>query len=240
MIEIIPAMDLIDGSCVRLVQGDYARKTVYSGDPVETARRFEAAGLRRLHMVDLDGARSGKPCNLKLLERIASSTSLTIDHGGGIRSESDVAAVFDAGAKMVNIGSLAVRQPDDLVRWIGRFGGERFLIGADSRDGMIAIEGWHTDTAVSVIELVRRFAGIDVGGFFVTDIAKDGAMSGPALGLYQELMAAVPNIRVIASGGVRSVDDVDELERIGCSGVIIGRALYEGTIKLEDLTKYAG
>ena len=240
MIEIIPAMDLIDGSCVRLVQGDYARKTVYSDDPVETARRFEVAGLRRLHMVDLDGARSGMPCNLRVLERVASSTSLIIDHGGGIRSESDVAAVFDAGAKMVNIGSLAVRQPDDLAKWIGRFGGERFLIGADSRKGMIAIDGWHTHTAVSVIELMRRFAGIDVSGFFVTDIAKDGAMSGPALGLYQELMTAEPGVHIIASGGVRSVDDVDELEAIGCAGVIIGRALYEGTIKLEDLAKYVG
>ena len=239
MIEIIPAMDIIDGRCVRLVQGDFARRTVYSDDPVETALRFEAAGLRRLHMVDLDGARSGAPCNLEVLQRVASSTSLIIDYGGGIRSEPDVADVFDAGAKLINIGSLAVRDPDTLDDWIDRFGAERFLIGADSRNRMAAIDGWHTDTAVPIVDLIRRFAAHKIAGFFVTDIAKDGAMAGPAVELYREVINAVPGVGIIASGGIRSIGDIDELERAGCSGVIIGKALYEGTIELEGLAKYA-
>ncbi|MFM9905741.1 MAG: 1-(5-phosphoribosyl)-5-[(5-phosphoribosylamino)methylideneamino]imidazole-4-carboxamide isomerase [Pyrinomonadaceae bacterium] len=239
MIEIIPAMDLIGGRCVRLVQGDFERRTLYSDDPVETSLRFEASGLRRLHMVDLDGARSGEPCNLDILRRIALATSLVIDYGGGIRSVSDVDSAFAAGANLVNIGSLAVRDPDTLDNWIERFGPERFLIGADSRDGMIAIDGWHTETSVPVIDLIHRFAVHEIGGIFVTDIAKDGAMAGPAVELYREILKEVPGVGIIASGGVRSIQDIEELEKAGCRGVIIGRALYEGTIRLEDLKKYA-
>ena len=240
MIEIIPAMDLIGGKCVRLMQGDFARETVYSNDPLETAERFEAAGLRRLHMVDLDGARSGTPANLHVLKRVASGTSLVIDYGGGVKSETDVAAVFGAGAAMINIGSVAVRQPESLLGWLDKFGSDKFLLGADSKNGKVAIDGWQTNTKIPILAHLRKFAERGVTRAFVTDIASDGAMAGPSIKLYRKILGAVQEIDLIASGGARSIEDIDELERIGCSGVIIGRALYENTIRLEDLAKYAG
>ncbi len=240
MIEIIPAMDLIGGKCVRLTQGDFSRETVYSDDPLDTAKRFEAAGLKRLHMVDLDGARSGTPANLHVLEYIASATSLVIDYGGGVKSETDVATVFGAGAAMINIGSVAVRQPESFIGWLEKFGNNKFLLGADSKNGKVAIDGWQTSTKVPILAFLRDFAERGVTHAFVTDIASDGAMAGPALELYRKILEEVQEIDLIASGGVRSIDDIDELESIGCSGVIIGRALYENTIKLEDLAKYAG
>lgn len=240
MIEIIPAMDLIGGKCVRLIQGDFARETVYSDDPLETAKRFEAAGLKRLHMVDLDGARSGTPANLHVLKRVASATSLVIDYGGGVKSETDVAAVFRAGASMINIGSVAVRQPDAFLGWLEKFGSDKFLLGADSKNGKVAIDGWQTRTKIPILDFLRDFAARGVKRAFVTDVASDGSMDGPAIKLYRKILAAIPTIDLIASGGVRSIDDIDDLESIGCSGIIIGRALYENTIKLEDLTKYVG
>lgn len=240
MIEIIPAMDLIGGKCVRLTQGDFSRETVYSDDPLDTAKRFEAAGLKRLHMVDLDGARSGTPANLHVLEYIASATSLVIDYGGGVKSETDVATVFGAGAAMINIGSVAVRQPESFIGWLEKFGNNKFLLGADSKNGKVAIDGWQTSTKVPIIAFLRDFAERGVTHVFVTDIASDGAMAGPALELYRKILEEVQEIDLIASGGVRAINDIDELESIGCSGVIIGRALYENTIRLEDLAKYAG
>lgn len=240
MIEIIPAMDLIGGKCVRLTQGDFSRETVYSDDPLETAKRFEAAGLKRLHMVDLDGARSGTPANLHVLKHVASATSLVIDYGGGVKSETDVAAVFGSGASMVNVGSVAVRQPEAFLGWLEKFGSDRFLLGADSKNGKVAIDGWQTSTTVPILAFLRDFAERSVTRAFVTDIGSDGAMAGPALKLYRKILGSVQEIDLIASGGVRSTDDIDELEKIGCAGVIIGRALYEKTIKLEDLAKYAG
>lgn len=239
MIEIIPAMDLIDGKCVRLTQGDFSRETVYSDDPVETARRFEDSGLRRLHMVDLDGARSGSPCNLYVLQHVADATNLIVDYGGGVRTETDAESIFAAGAAMINLGSLAIREPETMDALIEKFGAERLLIGADSRSGKVAIDGWQTSTEVEVSDLISRYAERGLRNFFVTDIAKDGAMDGPATDLYLELIAAFPCIGIIASGGVRSIEDVDELDRIGCAGAIIGRALYEGSIKLEELSRYA-
>ena len=233
-------MDLIGGKCVRLTQGDFARETVYSSDPLETAKRFEAAGLKRLHMVDLDGARSGTPANLHVLKHVASATSLVIDYGGGVKSKADVAAVFGAGASMINIGSVAVRQPEAFLGWLEKFGSNRFLLGADSKNGKVAIDGWQTSTKLPILSFLREFATRGVTRAFVTDIASDGAMAGPAIKLYRKILGALPEINLIASGGVRSIGDIDELERIGCSGVIIGRALYEQTIKLEDLAKYAG
>jgi phosphoribosylformimino-5-aminoimidazole carboxamide ribotide isomerase len=240
MIEIIPAMDLIGGKCVRLTQGDFSRETIYSDDPLETAQRFEAAGLTRLHMVDLDGARSGTPANLHVLKRVASGTSLNIDYGGGIKSETDVAAVFDAGASIANIGSLAARQPEIFLGWVEKFGGDKILLGADTKKGKVAIDGWQTDTREPILSYLRKYAERGVTKAFVTDIASDGAMAGPSIKLYRKILGAVQEIDLIASGGVRSLDDIDELEKIGCAGVIIGRALYEHTIKLEDLAKYAG
>lgn len=240
MIEIIPAIDLIDGNCVRLTQGDFTKKTVYSDDPLETAKRFEAAGLKRLHIVDLDGARTGKPVNLKILERVAGGTNLRIDFGGGIKTEPDVEAVFSAGAAIVNIGSIAVREPETFLAWVERYNGERVLLGADTRNGIVAIDGWQTDTKIPILALLRKYAERGVTSAFVTDIARDGAMTGPAIGVYRQIAVAVQEINLIASGGVRSTDDIDELHRIGCAGVIIGKAFYEGRIKLDELTKYVG
>lgn len=240
MIEIIPAIDIMGGECVRLTQGDFARKTVYSADPVETAISFEAAGVTRLHMVDLDGAKSGRPRNLAVLGRVASRTDLIIDYGGGLRSEADVRSVLDAGAAVANVGSFAIREPDVFLRWIEKFGGERILLGADVREGKIAIDGWQTDTRIPVSEVLDRFVPRGVSSVFVTDIGRDGAMAGPSTGLYREILGAFPNLRLIASGGVASIGDVRRLERAGCSGVIVGKAIYEGRISLEDLKNYAG
>jgi len=240
MIEIIPAMDLIGGKCVRLTQGDFSRETIYSDDPLETAKKFEAAGLKRLHMVDLDGARSGTPANLHVLKHVASATSLVIDYGGGVKSGTDVTAVFAAGAAMINVGSVAVRQPGTFLGWLDKFGSENFLLGADSKNGKVAIDGWQTSTTVPILAFLRDFAERGVTRAFVTDIASDGSMNGPATKLYGKIVAAIKEIDLIASGGVRSIADIDDLEKIGCKGVIIGRAFYEETIRLEDLAKYVG
>lgn len=240
MIEIIPAMDLIGGKCVRLTQGDFASEKVYSDDPLEVAKRFEAAGLRRLHMVDLDGARTGSPANLHVLKHVASGTALSIDYGGGMKSENDAKAAFDAGASMINVGSLAVREPSTLTIWLDKFGNDRIILGADVRGGKIAIDGWMTDTDVSVVEFLLEKSRDGVINAFVTDVASDGTMSGPALQLYRRIISDVPGISLIASGGVRSVTDINDLESLGCAGVIIGKALYEKGIQLEELARYVG
>ncbi|MGE3468242.1 MAG: HisA/HisF-related TIM barrel protein [Pyrinomonadaceae bacterium] len=240
MIKIIPAMDIIGGKCVRLTQGDFSRATVYSDDPLETAKQFAAAGLTRLHVVDLDGARLGAPANLHVLKRVASGTSLTIDYGGGVKSDDDVAAVFDAGAAIINVGSIAVRQRETFLGWLGKFGSEKFLLGGDSNRGKIAIDGWQTKTEFDTVGFLAGMFAHGVSRAFVTDIGSDGTMAGPSLSLYQKIRTALPDLKLIASGGVRSIEDIDELERIGCSGVIVGRALYEEKIILEDLTKYVG
>lgn len=239
MIEIIPAIDIIDGNCVRLTHGDFAQKTVYADDPVEVAKRFEGLGLRRLHMVDLDGAKSGKPSNLAVLEGAASATGLAIDYGGGIKTDDDLAAVFEAGAAVANIGSIAVRDPERFYEWLERFGGDRILLGADAKDGKIAIDGWATKTEVNVIEMLSERVARGVRQAFVTDIGSDGGMTGPAIGLYQSILTALPELDLIASGGVSSIDDVEKLEHIGCSAVIVGKAIYEGRITDEELKRYA-
>lgn len=240
MIQIIPAIDVIDGRCVRLTQGDFAQKTIYSADPLEVALRFEAAGLRRLHIVDLDGARDGKPRNLPVLERIASATSLEIDFGGGIKTESDVVAVFSAGAAIVNIGSLAFKEPDTFISWIDKFSSSRLLLGADTKSGVVAIDGWKTATGAPILEYLKQYADRGLTTAFVTDVDRDGLMSGPAVELYRSILLKLDGFSLIASGGVRSISDVDELDDLGCVGVIIGKAFYEGKITLEELRKYAG
>ena len=240
MIEIIPAIDLIDGKCVRLTHGDFSKKTVYSGDPVDTAKQFEAAGLKRLHIVDLDGARTGRPANMGVLKSIADATSLIIDYGGGLRYADDIAEAFAAGASMVNIGSLAAREPDTFISWLDMFGPQRILLGADSKDGFVAVDGWQAQTNITIFGCLADLVSKGVGSAFVTDIASDGAMAGPATRLYQQIRTELPSLGLIASGGVRSVADIDELDAIGCTGVIVGKALYEGRINAEDLAKYAG
>ena len=239
MIEIIPAIDIIDGKCVRLTHGDFAQKTVYADDPLEAAKRFEGLGLRRLHMVDLDGAKSGEPQNLPVLERVANATDLAIDFGGGVKTDEDVKVVFDAGAAIVNVGSIAVEDPALFLEWIQTYGGERILLGADCRNGNVAINGWQTETSVSIGDLLKEYSAKDVRSAFVTDIGRDGAMTGPSIELYRDILESVPDLRLIASGGVSSIGDVEELESIGCSGVIVGKAIYEGRISDEELAGYA-
>jgi phosphoribosylformimino-5-aminoimidazole carboxamide ribotide isomerase len=238
MIEIIPAIDLIDGKCVRLTHGDFEQKTVYSDDPVETARQFESAGIRRLHIVDLDGSRHGRPANIGVLEEITGSTELLIDFGGGIKTDDDVKRAFDAGAEFVNLGSVAVKEPDLFFEWLEHYGSDSFILGADVRDGKLAIDGWQTETETDVIPFLAEYHARGVEHAFVTDISKDGAMNGPSFRLYREVLMAVPALSLVASGGVTSVGDIDDLQDIGCSGVIIGKAIYEGKITLKDLERF--
>ena len=240
MIEIIPAMDLMDGRCVRLTHGDFERRTVYSDTPLEVAKRFEGTGKKRLHMVDLDGARSGSPKNLAVLADLAEKTDLEIDFGGGVRSEKDLVSVLSAGAAMANIGSVAMTDPNIFLDWVERYGSDRILLGVDTRRGMIAIDGWQTETEIEITRVLTRYAHDGVRNIFVTDIGSDGAMAGPAIELYERIVSALPDLRLIASGGVRTIQDVDELERIGCAGVIVGKAIYEGRITIEELSNYAG
>ena len=238
MIQIIPAIDLIDGKCVRLTHGDFDRKTVYSDDPVETAKEFEAAGIRRLHVVDLDGAKSGRPANIDVLKKIANDTELMIDFGGGVKTDEDVKRVFDAGAEFINLGSVAVKDPELFFEWLEHYGADSFILGADVREGRLAIDGWQTETEAEVIPYLSEYHARGVEQAFVTDISKDGAMQGPSFRLYREILMAIPGLELIASGGVTSVKDIDDLHDIGCSGVIIGKAIYEGKIELSELAKF--
>lgn len=235
MMEIIPAIDLIDGRCVRLVQGDFAQQTIYGDDPLETARNFEAAGLTRLHVVDLDGARRGRPANLKALERIAAGTRLTIDFGGGLKTPDDLAAVFDAGAAIAGVGSVAVREPERFFEFVDTYGSEKILLGADARGRKLAIDGWQTATEIELLSFLKEYSARGVTQAFVTDISKDGLLKGPAVELYAEILRTVPTLKLIASGGVSKIEDVRALETLGCAGVIVGKAIYEGNIKLEEL-----
>lgn len=237
MIEIIPAIDLIDGKCVRLSQGDFSRKIIYRENPLETAKEFEDAGLKRLHIVDLDGAKNGRVTNLKVLEKIASNTDLTIDFGGGIKTDEDIQSVFEAGAKIASIGSIAVKDAEKFFGWVEKYGGEKMLLGADVKDKRLAINGWQTATEIEILSFLKDYARRGVTQAFVTDISKDGLLQGSANELYKEILNAVPGLKLIASGGVSKIEDVDELEKIGCSGVIIGKAIYEGRISIEAIAK---
>jgi len=239
MIEIIPAIDVIDGKCVRLTHGDFARKTVYADDPLESAKRFAGLGLRRLHMVDLDGAKNGKPANLAVLERVASAADLVIDFGGGIKTKSDLENVYAAGAAVANIGSIAVKDPETFLGWVHEFGRDRILLGADCKDRKLAVNGWQTETEVSILDFLKQMYSKDVRRVFVTDISRDGAMNGPSIELYAQILADLPDLGLIASGGVGSIGDVEALDRTGCSGVIVGKAIYEGRISDVELTRYA-
>jgi phosphoribosylformimino-5-aminoimidazole carboxamide ribotide isomerase len=234
--EIIPAIDIIDGRCVRLAEGDFARRTTYSGDPADIARAFEDAGCRRLHLVDLDGAKLGRITNLAVLERVARATSLKIDFGGGIKRADDIRTVFGAGAAVAAIGSVAVRDPELFFEWIAEFGGERVLLGADVRGRNLAIDGWQTATETEVVPFLRNAFAHGVRSAFVTDIARDGMLAGPAAELYREIIDAVPGLELIASGGVASEADLVRLASVGCRAAILGKALYEGRISLQKQT----
>ena len=233
MIEMIPATDLIGGRCVRLTQGDYTSRKTYYRDPLEAALRFEEAGARRLHMVDLDGAKAAEPQNLAVLERIAAKTSLEVQYGGGIKSRAALRSVFDAGARRAVCGSVAVREPELFARWIAAFGPERLILGADVRDGVVAIQGWTERSERTAPELIETFLPAGLRQVVCTDISRDGMLCGPAVALYADLQRRFPQVEITVSGGVSSPDDIARLEREGLRSVIVGKALYEGRITLE-------
>ena len=232
---IIPAIDIINGKCVRLTKGDYAQKIIYNDNPVEVAKQFEDAGIERLHIVDLDGAKAGQIVNLNVLENVAAATSLQIDFGGGVKTISDVSNIFNAGAAMVTIGSLAVKHPEILEEWLMEFGTGKFLIGADVLDGKIKISGWLEDGGVNIFDFIGTVLSLGVTNIFCTDISKDGVMEGPSLELYKEIMEQHPEVNLIASGGVSNIDDVIALKEIGCKGAIIGKAIYERKVPINPL-----
>jgi phosphoribosylformimino-5-aminoimidazole carboxamide ribotide isomerase len=238
MIEIIPAIDIIDGKCVRLSQGDYQTKKIYNELPVDVAKEFEDAGIKRLHMVDLDGAKQGKIINLKTLESVASSTKLHIDFGGGIKTTEDVQSVFNAGASFINIGSVAVKQPELVEDWIIQFDASKILLGADVKDENIMIHGWQQSANINIINYISAYIKRGINQIFCTDISKDGLLQGTSIDLYKKILSAFPQLHLIASGGVTSIDDIEELNAIGCAGAIIGKALYEGRIQLHQLKKF--
>lgn len=238
MIELIPAIDIIDGKCVRLSQGDYTRQTVYNEDPLEVALEFEANGLHRLHLVDLDGAKAHHIVNWKVLERIASKTSLIIDFGGGLKSDQDLDIAFNSGAQMVTGGSIAVKQPEVFSQWIDRFGPERIILGADVKGDKIAVSGWLEDTDLTWKAFIRDYRNKGIVKVISTDIERDGMLQGPSVELYSEMMAEIPGLFLIASGGVSSVADIERLQQAGVPAVIFGKAIYEGRIKLHDLLPF--
>ena len=236
--EIIPAIDIIGGKCVRLTKGDYEQKKVYNEDPLEVAKEFENAGLQQLHLVDLDGAKAGEVKNWKVLEQIASRTRLIIDFSGGISTKKSVSICFDSGAAFAAIGSIAVKDEKTLTEWLFEFGVQRFIIGADVKDEKLAIKGWTESTEMTVFELIENYKTKGVKQFFCTDINKDGLLQGTAIDLYKKILNLHPSIDLIASGGVTSVDDLFKLRETGCSGAIVGKALYEKKILLSDLKPF--
>jgi phosphoribosylformimino-5-aminoimidazole carboxamide ribotide isomerase len=236
-IEIIPAIDIIEGKCVRLTQGDYAQKKVYNEHPLEVARQFEDAGLKRLHLVDLDGAKAGSVRNWKVLETIAGKTTMTIDFGGGIKSAADVDIVFSSGAALATVGSMAVKEPELFLTWLEQYGPGRFLLGADVKKEKITVSGWTETTDRWVYDFIREYIEKGIRQVFCTDVSKDGLLEGPAIDLYKNIVGKFPDLHFIASGGVSDLDDVIRLQEIGCKGVIIGKAIYEGRISLIELSK---
>jgi phosphoribosylformimino-5-aminoimidazole carboxamide ribotide isomerase len=236
--QIIPAIDIIEGKCVRLTEGDFAQKKIYNEDPLEVAKAFEGIGLMRLHLVDLDGAKSGQVVNWKVLEKIANQTQLKIDFGGGIKTEAILKTVLDTGATYATIGSLAVKSPEIFQEWIARFGAKVFMLGADVLDEKIAIGGWLEKTNIIVFDFIKLYIDKGVKQIFCTDIKKDGKLQGPSIDLYQKILEQFPDLRLIASGGVSSLDDLIELEEIGCSAAIVGKAIYENKITISELANF--
>lgn len=238
MITIIPAIDIIDGKCVRLTNGDYSQQKTYRNDPVEVAKEFEDAGIKRLHLVDLEGAKNGKVTNLKVLEKISRATGLLTDFGGGIKTSAELEAVVSAGATFVSIGSMAVKQPEIFDSWIQKYGSDIFLLGADVREGKVAIMGWQEQTQIDVVEFIQQQMTKRISHIFCTDIAHDGMLDGPNITFYRHLLFACPGLRLVASGGISSIEDIINLQQLGCEGVIVGKALYENRISLKDLKPF--
>ena len=237
MIEIIPAIDIIDGKCVRLTQGDYRQKKEY-GDPVEMALKFEDHGIRRLHLVDLDGAREKQVVNYRILEQIATRTNLLTDVGGGLRSDEDLRIVFESGASMVTGGSIAVKNRELFLGWLLRHGSERIILGADFREGKVAVSGWDEDTGLDLKEFIAGYRSEGIEKVICTDIDRDGMLEGPSLFTYEELKDQDSGLYLIASGGISSMEDIEQLDEAGISGVIVGKAIYEGKISLKTLETF--
>jgi phosphoribosylformimino-5-aminoimidazole carboxamide ribotide isomerase len=236
--QIIPAIDIIEGKCVRLTEGDYTQKKIYNENPLEVAKAFEGIGLMRLHLVDLDGAKAGEVVNWKVLEKIANQTQLKIDFGGGIKTEATLKTVLDTGAKFATIGSLAVKSPEIFQEWIARFGAKVFMLGADVFEEKIAVGGWLEKTNITVFDFMKLYIDKGVKQIFCTDIQKDGKLQGPSIELYQKILEQFPSLHLIASGGVSSLDDLIELEEIGCSAAIVGKAIYENKITINELASF--
>ncbi|MEJ0106849.1 MAG: 1-(5-phosphoribosyl)-5-[(5-phosphoribosylamino)methylideneamino]imidazole-4-carboxamide isomerase [Bacteroidota bacterium] len=237
--QVIPAIDIIDGKCVRLTEGDYSQKKIYNEHPLEIAKQFEDAGLTRLHLVDLDGAKAGSVKNWKVLETIAGKTSLVIDFGGGIKTGKDVQIVFESGAAFATVGSIAVKNEETFVQWLLQFGAGKFLLGADVKEEKIAVSGWLEKTDIWVYDFIEKYIQHGVQQIFCTDVSKDGKLEGPSVDLYKNIIQKFPNLHFIASGGVSEMKDVEALYEIGCKGVIIGKAIYENRISLIDLQKFS-
>jgi len=238
MIEIIPAIDIIEGKAVRLSQGDYDLKKVYNEDPLEVAKLFEGHGINRLHIVDLDGAKANRIVNYNVLERIASRTNLIIDFGGGLKSDYDLGIAFDSGAEMVTVGSIAVKNPEMFQKWIGKFGSESIILGADCKERKIAVSGWTETTDEEVIPFIEKWRRQGILKVICTDISRDGMLTGPNIDLYKEIKDVDREIYLIASGGISNIKDIEQLEEAHIPGVIIGKAIYEGKIELKDLIKF--
>ncbi len=235
MIELIPAIDIIDGKCVRLSQGDYDTKKVYCDSPVDMAKRFEDVGIKRLHVVDLDGAKAAHIVNYKALESIASATNLIIDFGGGLKTDEDLRIAFESGASMVTGGSIAVKSPNVFEGWLKKYGGDKIILGADVKDRKIAVSGWIENTNVDLFEFLKDYTGKGVSKVICTDIAKDGMLKGPSIELYKDILKQHPTLHLIASGGVSSMADIKALDAASVPAVIFGKAIYEGRIKLKEL-----
>lgn len=236
--QLIPAIDIINGKCVRLTQGDYDSVKVYNENPLEVAKQFEDAGLTRVHVVDLDGAKAGAVRNWKVLEAIASRTELDIDFGGGIKTEKDVAIVLESGAKWATIGSIAVKDEELFVAWIDKFGAASFILGADVKDEKIAISGWLETTNIWIYDFIRKYMKHGLKQIFCTDVAKDGLLQGPSVKLYKSIINEYPSLHLIASGGVSSIKDLEDLAAVGCNAAIIGKAIYENRISLKELKAF--
>ena len=238
MIELIPAIDIIDGKCVRLSQGDYNSKKIYNENPLEVAKEFEANGIRRLHVVDLDGAASHHIVNYRVLDMIASRTSLIIDFGGGIKTAEDMLIAFENGAQMVTLGSVAVKNPDLFKKWLHQYGAEKIILGADAKDKRIAVSGWMEDSSLELIPFLHDYTKEGIYKVLCTDISKDGMLQGPSIALYKEIMKEFPEMHLIASGGVSCLQDLIALEEAGIPAVVFGKALYEGRITMKDLNRF--
>ena len=238
MIELIPAIDIIDGKCVRLTKGDYATTKVYNEDPLEVALEIESYGLQRLHVVDLDGAKSKHVVNYRVLERIASRTALKIDFGGGIKSDEDLVIAFENGAQMVTVGSIASQKPELFLKWLNAYGSDKMILGADTRDGFISVNGWLEESRQELLPYLGEYIKHGVKNVLCTDIHKDGMLQGPSIGLYKQIMSAYPTLHLIASGGVSSLDDIRQLNEAGIPAVVFGKALYEGCFTLKELSEF--